>query len=80
MRHVYLLQRVREPNQRYVGITSDVERRLAEHNQGKSPHTSKHLPWEVVVSIAFADEARAAAFEQYLKSGSGIAFARRHFW
>jgi hypothetical protein len=29
--------------------------------------------------IEFADEAGAVAFERYLKPGSGVAFAQRHF-
>jgi hypothetical protein len=29
--------------------------------------------------IAFNDEQRAIAFEKYLKSGSGRAFAKKHF-
>jgi hypothetical protein len=32
----------------------------------------------VVVSLAFSDENRAKDFEQYLKSGSGRAFLKRH--
>jgi hypothetical protein len=31
------------------------------------------------VSIEFADECLAIRFERYLKSGSGRAFAKRHF-
>jgi hypothetical protein len=38
------------------------------------------MPWELVVAVRFEDARRAAAFEQYLKSGSGRAFAKRHFW
>jgi putative endonuclease len=78
--YVYLLQSERFPSKRYIGITSDIEQRLIEHNQGKSPHTSKFRPWELKVSICFDDKDKAAAFEQYLKRGSGHAFARRHFW
>ena len=36
-------------------------------------------PWQFVVSIEFAEERTAVHFERYLKSGSGRAFARRHF-
>jgi hypothetical protein len=39
----------------------------------------EHMPWELVVAIEFAEERRAVAFENYLKSGSGRAFAKRHF-
>jgi len=30
--------------------------------------------------IRFAEDQKADAFEKYLKSGSGHAFAKRHFW
>ena len=80
MKYVYLLQSVSRPDERYVGITSDLGRRLSEHNAGKSPHTSKHKPWQLAVAVRFADDARATAFERYLKSGSGHAFANRRLW
>jgi hypothetical protein len=32
-----------------------------------------------VVSLEFRNESQAALFEKYLKSGSGRAFAKRHF-
>ena len=32
----------------------------------------------LTVVIEFSDERRAVAFERYLKSGSGVAFAQRH--
>lgn len=79
-RHVVYVLRSRDGAQRpYVGITSNVAERLAAHNRGDSPHTSKYGQWELVVSIEFADERRALEFERYLKSGSGRAFAKRHF-
>jgi len=80
MKTVYLLQSIAEPQQRYVGIASDIESRLEEHNAGKSPHTSKHKPWKLVAFIGFEGDGRAVAFEQYLKSGSGHAFANKHLW
>jgi hypothetical protein len=49
-----------------------------EHNAGACTHTAKHRPWLLDVVIEFADERRAVAFERYLKSGSGVAFAKRH--
>ena len=63
----------------YVGLTSDVDKRLSAHNAGQSPHTSKHRPWKIVTYHAFVDESKAAAFEKYLKSGSGRAFVSKHF-
>lgn len=80
MVYVYLIESLSISGQRYVGITSDLKRRLQEHNAGKSSHTSKYLPWRLVTYIAFSDRTKAEAFERYLKSGSGHAFAAKRFW
>ena len=79
MTFVYVLQSEVKPESHYVGLTNDLTRRQDEHNSGKSVHTNKFRPWRLVVSIGFADPAKAANFERYLKSGSGRAFAKRHF-
>ena len=78
--YVYLLRSISHPGQRYVGLTRDLKQRIKDHNTGKSPHTSKFLPWQIVVAVYFSDQRRAEAFERYLKQGSGHAFATRHFW
>jgi predicted GIY-YIG superfamily endonuclease len=80
MKHVYLIQSLSQPEQRYVGLTSDLDKRLAAHNAGQSPHTSKFIPWKLITSVSFIDHDKAAAFEQYLKSGSGRAFANNRLW
>lgn len=80
MKCVYLIQSINHPNQRYIGITDDVKARLTKHNEGGSPHTSKYKPWKLVTYVGFQDETKAAAFEQYLKSGSGRAFGSKHLW
>ena len=80
MKYVYLIRSVSHPDQRYVGLTSDLQERLKAHNEGRSPHTSKYRPWELVAYVAFAEETKALEFERYLKSGSGRAFANRHLW
>ena len=80
MKYVYLVRSISHPEQRYVGITSNIEARLIEHNSGKSFHTSKYKPWELIAYMAFENHQRAVEFERYLKTGSGIAFANRHLW
>ncbi len=80
MTHVYLLESTSHPGRRYVGITEDSPERLKAHNAGRSPHTRRFTPWRVIVVVRFSDDRKAAAFERYLKSGSGHAFADRHFW
>ena len=79
MKQVYVIESLRFPNRRYKGLTDDVSIRVRRHNDGEVPSTRPYRPWRLVVSIRFADDAKAAAFEQYLKSGSGHAFAKRHF-
>jgi putative endonuclease len=80
MKYVYLIQSISYPDKRYVGITTDLNKRLKEHNAGKSPHTANFKPWKVIVAVRFADSHRADTFEKYLKSGSGHAFIKRHLW
>lgn len=76
---VYVLCSARDPARYYVGLTSDVRRRLAAHNQGRSTHTAPLRPWELVVALEFSNETSAVRFEKYLKTGSGRAFTKRHF-
>ncbi len=78
--YVYLLESSALSGQRYVGATSDLRQRMADHNAGESPHTSKYAPWRLVTYVAFSDKDKATAFERYLKSGSGRAFARKRLW
>ena len=75
---VHLLEPLQVHGAHYTGLTDDLRKRLAKHNSGEVPHTSKFKPWRIKTAIAFSDAAKAAAFEQYLKSGSGWAFAKRH--
>ncbi len=78
--YVYILQSKTFPNRFYTGFTENIETRLKDHNSGKDPHTSKYKPWELVSYLAFSDKSKAADFEQYLKSGSGHAFANKRLW
>ena len=72
--YVYLLESLSEPDQHYVGIASNLKKRLASHNAGQSKHTVKHKPLKVVAAIWFENEKKARAFEKYLKGGSGRVF------
>jgi putative endonuclease len=77
-RFVYILKNPETPPRYYTGLTGNTGRRLAGHDAGCGNYSSKYGPWSVDVVIEFADERRAVAFEQYLKTGSGVAFAIRH--
>jgi putative endonuclease len=77
MKYVYLLQSIDYPNETYVGLADDLRTRLAAHSAGQSPHTAKFKPWRLVTYLAFSEEGKAVAFERYLKSASGRAFANK---
>jgi putative endonuclease len=76
---VYILGCESDPTRHYVGRATKVDERLEWHNAGPCGYTIRHRPWRLIVSIEFPDEPTAAGFEKYLKTGSGRAFAKRHF-
>jgi putative endonuclease len=80
MYYVYLLRSIPSPDQTYIGYTTDLNTRLKSYNHGKSKHTAKYKPWELVTYMAFKEQSKAFSFEKYLKSHSGIAFARKRLW
>src|SRR5262245_52772816 len=53
MIYVYMLRSDTAPDQCYVGLTTDLKRRFADHNAGRSAHTSKFRPWNLVTYVAF---------------------------
>jgi len=75
--YVYILESLAPSGGFYVGLTDDLTARLAKHNAGGVPHSAKSRPWQIKTAIAFRDRAKAAAFETYLKSASGRAFAKK---
>lgn len=77
MHYVYLLRSINFPDQTYRGYTEDLKTRFADHNAGKSKHTAKFSPWELVSYHAFSSEKTAREFEYYLKTGSGKAFTNK---
>ena len=79
MFYTYILRSISHPEQRYISSTSDLKSRLAKHNAEKIPHTSKFKPWQVETAVAFSSKEKVVAFDAYLKTGSGHAFAQRHF-
>jgi putative endonuclease len=78
-RFVYVLRGEKDVSRHYVGWTGNVLRRLECHNAGQNVHTAENRPWMVLVSLEFQTEQAAMEFERYLKTGSGRAFAKRHF-
>jgi predicted GIY-YIG superfamily endonuclease len=77
MYYVYCLESMSGEGTRYVGYPEELRRRIADHNASRNPSTATHRPWRVRTYIAFLMKHQALAFERYLKSGSGHAFAHK---
>jgi predicted GIY-YIG superfamily endonuclease len=80
MYYVYLIRSEKNPSETYIGHTDNLKERLNTHNSGGSSHTMMYRPWKIVMFLGFEDRFKAAAFEKYLKSGAGRAFAKKRFW
>jgi len=80
MHYVYLIRSLKDSSKTYIGHTDNLKERLETHNSGGSIHTKEDRPWELVMFFGFQDKLKATAFEKYLKSGAGRAFAKKRFW
>jgi len=67
MKYVYILRSVRHPRQKYVGVTADLSQRLSYHNTGRCSHTSKFMPWEMIHTEPYENEADAFKRERQIK-------------
>ena len=63
---VYILQSKKDGTY-YIGYTTDLNRRLSEHNSGKSTYTSLKMPWNVVYYERFSTRTEALKREKFLK-------------
>lgn len=77
--YVYILVSKADKTRHYTGFTQDLNARIRAHNAGQVSHTSKYRPWQIQNAFAFRSREKATAFEKYLKSHSGRAFAAKHF-
>lgn len=67
---VYVLSS-RVAKKSYVGFTNNLNKRLEEHNSGKSIFTKRFAPWEIVYTEEVEDYIAGRKRERYLKSASG---------
>jgi len=55
----------------YTGHTSNLEKRLIEHNNGKSISTRKKRPWKLIYQEEYQTRSEASNRERYFKSVKG---------
>jgi putative endonuclease len=61
----------------YTGLTQDLEKRIIEHNSGKTKSIRPYLPYRLIYSEQVDTLAQARAREKYLKSGAGRRFLKK---
>jgi len=67
---VYILKSVRDGTY-YNGSTSNVEKRLKEHNAGKAKYTKGHRPYTAHYTEHCLTKSEALARERFLKTIDG---------
>ncbi|HLP44211.1 MAG TPA: GIY-YIG nuclease family protein [Candidatus Nanoarchaeia archaeon] len=77
MNFVYILKSKKDRSY-YIGHTTNIRKRLKEHNEHKSKYTSQKAPFLLVWAAIFKTPELAIRFERYLKSSSGFAFRNKH--
>lgn len=76
MYYIYILQSQKDDS-RYFGVTTDLRKRLHQHNVGGSTYSNRKRPYKIIWYAAFVNKEKAYAFEKYLKSSSGHAFTKK---
>ena len=73
---MFIVYVIESEGSQYVGMTTDLARRLKEHNAGKTKSTKSRKSWKLIYSESFLDVKEARAREKYLKSAAGRRFRK----
>ena len=60
----------------YYGSTSDIEKRLKEHNAGRQKYTKGRQPWVLHYSEVFETRAEAMQRERFFKTIDGYNYLK----
>lgn len=71
--YVYILESLSD-GKRYIGYTSNLKRRLEEHNKGKTFSTKFRLPFKLIYFEGCLNSLDAKRREKYLKTSQGRKF------
>jgi len=74
--YLYILQSDKD-NNFYTGTTSDLKRRLQEHNAGKNFSTAPRRPFKLIYYEAYLLKEDAEAREKYLRTSMGRRVIRK---
>lgn len=76
MYYVYLLQSQTDQGW-YIGYTSDLRRRIQEHNRGDTKSITHRKPFTLIYYEAYLHKMDAIGRERFLKSGGGRRFLKK---
>lgn len=76
MHYLYILHSLKD-NNFYTGTTSDLKRRIKEHNAGKNFSTAPRRPFKLIYYEAYLLKEDAEARERYLKTSMGRRVIRK---
>ncbi len=66
MHYVYILKSLKNASL-YIGCTSDLKKRIKQHNSGESFYTKKYMPWRLIYFEGFLSKNDAFLREKSLK-------------
>ena len=74
--YVYLLENISNSSW-YIGYTTDLNKRVKDHNEGKGGKTTRQGKiWKLIYFEGYRNEKDALGRERFLKSGSGRRFLK----
>ena len=73
---VYVIKSLKD-GRLYKGQTHNLEKRIVEHNSGKTKSTKGYTPWELVYFESFKTREEALLREKYFKTGIGREFLNK---
>jgi putative endonuclease len=76
MFYIYVLHRLADHGL-YIGFSTNLKKRIAEHEGGASFATKHRKPWKLIYYGAYVDRQDTEGRERYLKSGAGRRVLRR---
>ena len=74
--YAYILQSETDGSY-YIGHTDSLDRRLEQHNAGKSKYTARKTPWKLVYFEEFNSRKEANQRERFLKKQRNKSFYER---
>lgn len=74
--YIYLLESLKF-NELYIGYTTDLRKRIEEHNRGLNLSTKPYIPWRLIYYEAYKNEKDAKRREGYLKTNQGGRLLKR---